>query len=182
MRVSMWPAAIAFIAGAVGGPASARDDGFPATMPKTFVECEGTGPCDGLWTFDGSRGHARWPKAGTDAALTVVRYTADRIVIRRVDTSNPGFSAEYVGALNGDTLNGTVTWSWPGHWAKPKSGVFHATVDDALVLPSIVARFSPPSAHRFNLNGAWKSAHHPKRRSRADRCDGCDQRIRDVAL
>jgi hypothetical protein len=178
----MWPAAIAFIAGAVGGPASARDDGFPATMPKTFVECEGTGPCDGLWTFDGSRGHARWPKAGTDAALTVVRYTADRIVIRRVDTSNPGFSAEYVGALNGDTLNGTVTWSWPGHWAKPKSGVFHATVDDALVLPSIVARFSPPSAHRFNLNGAWKSAHHPKRRSRADRCDGCDQRIRDVAL
>jgi hypothetical protein len=158
VRAPLYFIVMALAAGACNAAAAAPDDGFPVTMPNTFIECEGSGPCDGLWTFAGLHGHGRWPKAGTDAALTVVRFSEERIVIKRVDTSNPGFSAEYVAALNGDTLNGSVTWSWPGHWAKPKTGVFHATVNDSLMLPTIIARAVAPSPKRFNLNGAWKSS------------------------
>jgi Sel1 repeat len=48
---------------------------------------------------------------------------------------------------------------WPGHWDdKPKSGVWHATIDDSLVLPNIAARVERPTSQHFNLNGVWRSS------------------------
>jgi Sel1 repeat len=39
----------------------------------------------------------------------------------------PGFPGNYVGKLNGQRLEGTVTWTWIGHWTQQRRGTWYAT-------------------------------------------------------
>jgi hypothetical protein len=93
-------------------------------LPQRLMECEGNGPCNGAWTFDGANGTATWfTQSPVHAKLTVVRADPDEITIRRTDLSD-GNSAVYHGTRNGDTYSGAVIWSSPdhpgassGHWS-----------------------------------------------------------------
>jgi hypothetical protein len=99
------------------------------SIPAKLVECEAN-RCDGAWTFRGQEGNAQWD-GGIRATLKVERYDADRILIRRTDTAGPtpGLTALYEGMMRGDRIEGDVTWSWPGHWDKPVTGRWSATID-----------------------------------------------------
>lgn len=101
-----------------------------------MTECEG-GQCvpggdgPGNWTFNDREGHGVWPGSGAIANLTVERFDAGGVVIRRHDISGrtPGFVAIYTGKIYGNRIEGDVTWSWPGVWSKSPVGKWYATFD-----------------------------------------------------
>jgi|HubBroStandDraft_6_1064221.scaffolds.fasta_scaffold127492_1 hypothetical protein len=92
-------------------------------LPVRLIECEGGGPCNGAWSFDGLSGTATWfTQSPIRAKLTIVRSDPDEITIRRTDLTD-GNSAVYQGTRKGDTYSGAVIWSSPnnpgggsGHW------------------------------------------------------------------
>jgi hypothetical protein len=92
-------------------------------VPLRLIECEGNGPCNGAWSFDGLNGTATWfTQSPTHAKLTIVHSDPDEITIRRTDLTD-GNSAVYHGVRKGDTYSGAVIWSSPnspggasGHW------------------------------------------------------------------
>jgi TPR repeat protein len=92
-------------------------------LPLRLLECEGGGPCNGAWTFDGVNGTATWfTQSPIRAKLTIVRSGPDEITIRRTNLTD-GNSAVYQGTRKGDTYSGAVIWSSPnnpggasGHW------------------------------------------------------------------
>jgi hypothetical protein len=96
----------------------------PQGLPNRLIECEGSGPCNGAWTFDGLSGTATWfTQSPIHAKLTIVRTDPGEITIRRTDLTD-GNSAVYHGTRNGDTYSGAVIWSTPdhpggssGHWS-----------------------------------------------------------------
>jgi hypothetical protein len=91
--------------------------------PLRLIECEGNGPCNGAWSFDGPNGTATWfAQSPVHAKLTIVRSDPDEMTIRRTDLTD-GNSAVYHGVRKGDTYSGAVIWSSPnnpggasGHW------------------------------------------------------------------
>ena len=89
-----------------------------AAAPVTMTECEGTNNC-GTWTFLGAQGNGQWP-SGEVANLSVERYDADSVVIRRADStgSAAGLTAVYTGTRHGVRVGGEFTSSWPGHWKR----------------------------------------------------------------
>ena len=84
----------------------------------------------GIWTFAGRDGYGQWPRSGAIANLTVVRFDAGGVVIRRVDKDGrtPGLIATYTGSINGKRIDGNVTWSWPGLWNGSSTGKWFATL------------------------------------------------------
>jgi hypothetical protein len=113
-------------AAASSAPPGSADAGSPSTkeLPQRLIECEGRGPCNGAWTFDGPSGTATWfAQSPIRATLTIVRSDSGEITIRRTDLTD-GNSAVYHGTRNGDTYSGAVIWSTPdhpgggsGHWS-----------------------------------------------------------------
>jgi enterochelin esterase-like enzyme len=108
-------------------------------IPSSLTECEAS-QCppgsqnQGTWSFRGSLGDAHWNN-GADAKLIVQKFDADGIVIRRIDLPNSssfGLTAVYTGKMHGDRIDGSVVWSWSGHWddRHPTSQWF-ATVKNA---------------------------------------------------
>ena len=104
-------------------------------LPTKLTECEsgqcvpgGGGPGD--WTFNGRQGHGEWRLQGAKANLTIERFDFDSVVIRREDVvgRTPGITAIYTGKIQGNRIEGNVTWSWPGHWNKSPSSTWYATV------------------------------------------------------
>jgi hypothetical protein len=95
----------------------------PQGLPTRLIECEGNGPCNGAWTFDGLNGNATWfTQNPIKAKLTIVRVDPGELTIRRTNLTD-GNSAVYHGVLNGNTYSGAVIWSTPesaggasGHW------------------------------------------------------------------
>jgi Sel1 repeat-containing protein len=108
------------------GAPSTTDAAGPAIqgLPQRLMECEGNGPCNGAWTFDGANGTATWfTQSPVHAKLAIVRADPGEITIRRTDLTD-GNSAVYHGTRNGDTYSGAVIWSSPdhpgassGHWS-----------------------------------------------------------------
>jgi hypothetical protein len=102
-----------------------------------MTECEGgqcapgRAPNIGTWTFNGMQGQGRW-RSGAIGNLTIKSFTPDDILILRRDTggSTPGIAAIYTGKLHGNRIDGNVTWSWPGHFAKSPTGTWYATFDE----------------------------------------------------
>ena len=74
------------------GPSKSQAGG-----PVTMTECEGTNNC-ATWTFLGAQGNGQWP-SGAVANLSVERFDADTVVIRRADStgSSVGLRAVYKG-------------------------------------------------------------------------------------
>ncbi|MGP8092595.1 MAG: tetratricopeptide repeat protein [Candidatus Sulfotelmatobacter sp.] len=105
---------------------SSANTDSPSTqgLPQRLIECEGNGPCNGAWTFDGLSGTATWfTQSPIHAKLTIVRSDPDEITIRRTDLTD-GNSAVYQGRRKDDTYSGAVIWSTPnnpgvasGHWS-----------------------------------------------------------------
>jgi hypothetical protein len=181
MRRALVPFLVVFL----NNVAHAEGAQFPKSMPSPLIECEGTRPCTGVWTFDGVHGKAEWPSEATYAELTVVRFSPEQIVIDRTDTSKADFTAVYVGKLEGNTISGTVTWTWPSVWSSPVHGVWHATLQSSASAQQaasgsesqqqpvtvsasqrheFVATYPPlltsfevaPRRDFFNLNGVWQ--------------------------
>jgi hypothetical protein len=99
-----------------------------------MTECEGTNNC-ATWTFLGAQGNGQWP-SGEIANLSVERYDADTVTIRRADStgSSAGLTAVYTGTRHGDRVGGEFTSSWRGHWNN-MSGNWYATVEKNPVGP-----------------------------------------------
>jgi TPR repeat protein len=150
-------------------------------IPGGMTECEDFLYC-ATWSFQGNQGHGQWTK-GAIADLTLEHSDARSISIRRVDTTGAyaGYKALYTGTRNGDLLEGTVNWSWPGHGAMSQ-GTTHWTAaihglpvrNINLLLDAFVdvpgEKESPPpppspqwhspdnSVAGFDLNGTWQMA------------------------
>jgi hypothetical protein len=86
-------------------------------MPGAIRECEG--PQCGVWVFQGNKGQAMW-QGGAIADLTVEKFDGRAFLISRADpvgsVSSPygingHFTARYVGTINGDHIDGTVTFN-----------------------------------------------------------------------
>jgi hypothetical protein len=124
------------------------------TVPGKMSECEGT-RCDGIWTFNGQTGSATWA-SGARANLTVERFEAVGILIRRIDVSGttPGLTAVYTGKLSANHIEGDVTWTWPGHWNKPAVGKWSATIDG----PAPVSVAMPQSAAKQPATAASRAS------------------------
>lgn len=97
----------------------------PAQIPAGLVMCE-AGQCEagnqGTWIFRGTNGVATWPK-GQKAKLTILRFDAKDILIRREDAPtsvSPGFVALYSGTRVGDRVDGKIESAWPGHFPNAK--------------------------------------------------------------
>jgi TPR repeat protein len=102
-------------------------------IPAHMSECEGkdNATC-GTWTFTGSEGLGNW-RHGAIAELTVQQFDPGWVIIRRSDSSgiSQGLTAVYLGKIVENRVEGTVTWTWPGHWNnKPSKGTWFATFDD----------------------------------------------------
>ncbi|HKI26787.1 MAG TPA: tetratricopeptide repeat protein [Candidatus Sulfotelmatobacter sp.] len=118
-----WSAIFQNLAPAAQSSAKTNTPELPQGLPQRLIECEGGGPCNGAWTFDGLSGTATWyTQSPIHAKLTVVRVDPDEITIRRTDLTD-GNSAVYQGTRKGDTYSGAVIWSGPnqpgvssGHW------------------------------------------------------------------
>jgi enterochelin esterase-like enzyme len=114
-------------------------DKFPSSLTET--ECEGR-QCapgsgnEGTWVFHGLLGDAQWGN-GVVAKLAVVRFEAESIVIQRIDlptSATYGSTAIYTGTLRGDHMEGSVVWSWSGHWGGEQlSGKWSATVSNVIL-------------------------------------------------
>jgi hypothetical protein len=98
-------------------------------IPSHMSECEGrdNATC-GTWTFDGTEGTGQW-RGGAFANLTVQQFEPGWVIIRRSDPSgaSPGLTAIYVGKIQGQRVEGTVTWRWLGHWTQEAKGTWFAT-------------------------------------------------------
>lgn len=95
------------------------------------------------WVFYGGKGNARWPD-GSVSELQLASAFFPGITIRRQDVSghSRGLIAMYSGSVNGNHIEGTVTYtwtrpqfalSWPGTTPKsrPNSGSWTGTLENA---------------------------------------------------
>jgi hypothetical protein len=95
-------------------------------------ECEDTAGCS-TWSFNNNRAQATWQN-GSIATLTIEQFGAS-VSIRRADITGTvaGLKALYIGVRSGDRIDGTVSWTWPGH----PDGItnWHATVQHSGPVP-----------------------------------------------
>jgi hypothetical protein len=113
----------------ISGSSAASQD---LRVPERLWVCEGrdNGSC-GTWSFTGSDGTGRWNN-GAVADLVVQQFDSAWIIVRRSDPAgaSPGLTAIYRGKLTGDRIEGTVTWTWLGHWNKQVEGTWYATMQE----------------------------------------------------
>lgn len=94
---------------------------LPAAMSEmecTGEQCVPDGKMSGTWTFSGVLGTADWSN-GAEAKVVIEHFDDGGVEIRRIDLPNSssyGLTAVYKGILHGDQVEGTVVWSWNGHW------------------------------------------------------------------
>jgi enterochelin esterase-like enzyme len=114
---------------------------LPSALTETECEgnqCASVGESVGAWVFHGSLGDAQWSN-GAAAKLVIERFDEGGIDIRRIDLPNSssyGLTAVYTGTLQGNRIEGSVIWSWNGHWNDlHPSGKWSATVQDVTQAP-----------------------------------------------
>jgi enterochelin esterase family protein len=114
---------------------------FPSTITETECQGEQCIPQDetkGTWVFHGYLGDAHWSD-GAVAKLVIERFDEGGITIRRIDLGTStayGMTAVYTGTLKGNRIEGTVVWSWSGHWNdQHPSGKWSATIEDITQAP-----------------------------------------------
>src|SRR5580704_7427769 len=104
---------------------------------KQILECENPGDlCNqaeggatALWELNGGTGVGEWVFFGDVANLSVDRFDAHSVVIKRINSEKsptPGLTATYTGTRRGNLIDGTATFSWPGHpQTGPKEMTWH---------------------------------------------------------
>lgn len=101
--------------------ASSQTNQLPAAISE--MECQGSQCTPGVqdsgkWEFHGYIGNGEWTNGAT-AKLVIKQFDAMGVDIRRIDLQNSlsyGLTAVYSGTIHGDHIEGTVVWSWNGHW------------------------------------------------------------------
>jgi hypothetical protein len=98
-------------------------------VPDRLWECESreNRTC-GTWTFSGTEGTGQWQN-GAVADLHIQQFDSAWIIIRRSDAAGTsrGLTGIYAGKINGDRIEGTVKWTWVGHWNRQINGTWYAT-------------------------------------------------------
>ena len=102
-----------------------QNSGLNSNIPLELIETECMGePCvpdgkvGGTWKFNGILGTADWSDEA-EAKVVIRRFDGGGVEFLRIDLPNSthyGLTAVYKGALNHDRVEGTVVWSWNGHW------------------------------------------------------------------
>jgi hypothetical protein len=117
-------------------PAGSSPAASAGGLHLALCECE-MPDCPGadaaIWTIDGKEGSALWAGWPTIADLSVERFDAGGILIRRYNRSSnkPGLSAVYTGTLKGNEITGMATWSWYGFKGGAVQGPWHAWITNA---------------------------------------------------
>jgi hypothetical protein len=114
------------------------------------------------WVFHGNKGDARWSVTGDQvmALLTIERFDADKIVIRREDRPNSpvaGFTARYEGTMHDGRIDGTVTAKWPGHFVDKDNPSGIITFPWYATVPITTCDPSAASANQDNFEIATKA-------------------------
>jgi enterochelin esterase-like enzyme len=117
--------ALAAVGRTVAQDQSAQDSSSARRLPAVLTETECTGeqctPDSGIsstWRFNGILGNADWSN-GAEATVVIERFQEGSVQIRRIDLPNSssyGLTAVYQGTLHDGRVEGTVVWSWNGHW------------------------------------------------------------------
>ena len=124
----------------------------PEAMAET--ECSGSvcvpnEAIRGIWTFSGILGEAKWNN-GAEAKVIIDRLDSEHVEIRRIDVPNSasyGLTAVYNGTLEGDRMEGTVVWSWNGHWRDEHPvGHWSAQIQKTISTPSPPQILKVPSS------------------------------------
>jgi enterochelin esterase family protein len=119
-------------------PSPGAVDKFPSAITET--ECQGEQCADNnethsTWVFHGYLGNAQWSNGAT-AEIVLERFDDGGVVMHRIDlpmSTSFGLTAVYTGTLKGNRIEGTVVWSWSGHWNDTHpSGKWSATVKEIL--------------------------------------------------
>jgi len=113
-------------------PAAVRS----SPLQLSFCECENPdcpGAAAAIWSLDGNGGYAVWPNSPTIAELTVERFDAGGVIIRRRDRTSAqlGLTALYTGSIRGNEIEGDVTWEWSGFRGGAAHGHWHAVIGSA---------------------------------------------------
>jgi enterochelin esterase-like enzyme len=127
-----------------------------AKLPAVLTEAECMGePCApdsgirGTWKLSGILGTADWSN-GAEAKIVIERFDEAGVEIRRIDLPNSasyGLTAVYKGTRDGDRVEGTVVWSWNGHWNdEHPEGRWSAEIRNSLPAPSPARAISVPSS------------------------------------
>lgn len=104
------------------------------TSPPTMIhetETSRYGTYMGTWSRNGQSYGAVWNNLAA-ATITVRRFDPSLVEIYREDlpnTTSSGLTATYKGQISesgNSIVNGTVTWTWPGHNGYPASGTWTA--------------------------------------------------------
>jgi enterochelin esterase-like enzyme len=103
----------------------------------------------GVWSFSGVLGNAHWNN-GAEARVVVERFDEGGIDIRRIDlptSSSYGLTAVYTGTRRGGRIEGSVVWSWSGHWNdEHPTGHWSAVIENSTPPPSHVETIEVPAA------------------------------------
>jgi hypothetical protein len=108
----------------------------PTAIPSTINEAENSRHVAGIWSWNGAAYDAVWANGAT-AVITVGTFTSTSVVFNRVDAPgsvSAGMTAVYEGTVfgpsdggtGGTVMNGSVTWTWPGHSGYPATGMWSA--------------------------------------------------------
>ncbi len=145
----LFPLLCVFVSAQTTPPSSIPAIKLPAAM--TEVDCH-EGQCaagdqrDGTWTFHGWLGEGEW-NDGASATLVIKQFDADGIEIRRIDLPNSssyGLTAVYTGTLHGNRIEGSVVWSWSGHWdGTHPIGKWSATLEGVRPAPPLAVENIP---------------------------------------
>ena len=116
-------------------------DKFPSAITESECQGEQCAPnseTHGTWVFHGYLGDAQWSNGAT-AEIVVERFDDGGVVLRRIDlpmSTSFGLTAVYTGTLKGNRIEGSVVWSWSGHWNDTHpSGKWSASVQDIVQAP-----------------------------------------------
>lgn len=151
-------------------PATAQE----LRAPERLWECEGSDheTC-GTWVFHGAEGTGQWSN-GAAATLVIQQFDPARIIIRREDPAgtSTGLTGVYVGKLSGDRIEGTVTWTWLGHWNRQIQGTWSASLHEpgsgapapsaAAVVPPIGQETLEPAAEPSRREARDRSPEPPE--------------------
>jgi hypothetical protein len=101
----------------------------PLTPPQVMRVCHGVNGSGFCWNWNWTNGHYDGPWAQFDATMTVVSFTSQSVIIKRVDLgSRAGYNYTYTGSISsqGDSIAGVWTGD-AGSRQAGDSGPFSAT-------------------------------------------------------
>lgn len=148
--------AIVALACATAQGQAAQHGASTAKLPPAMVEtecmgeqCVADGSVSGRWKFNGLLGTADWSN-GAQATVVLERFGESGVKIRRIDLPNSstyGLTAVYQGTILGDRVEGTVVWSWNGHWNdEHPAGHWSAKIRSVLPPPPPVKAIAIPAS------------------------------------